>query len=296
MRHFPRTLFSLLAGLLSIGSVSAHVVDWWPENAWGYTPANPMVFYYPGELSGRFYVDPSYLEPCTVFVNLNPSTSTLVNAQALPPDPDNSVVVVVQILRAPSNHLETATVTGEWHATGIPLGFGCDAITPNLFSVPITVTDQRPPFRITSINSMWVNISGPNAALQSSSCLTGPWSTIGAGQTFSVRRMMDSGFFRQTKQVGKFIGGYVWDNSGAPVSNLSIDLQYGGSKVFTDFSGSYSLSRLPIGLNWITLSNSVGASLNMGITNSDTTPTNSYTAAMIKAVIVAAPIAPPTNV
>jgi hypothetical protein len=294
MRKIP-VIFTLLFGLLLIREGRAHVVDWM-ENPWGYAPANAMVFYYPRELTGKIYVDPSYDEPCTVVVNLNASTSTLVNAQVLPPNPENSVVVAVQILRAPSNHLETATISGEWHATGLPTGKGCDAVNPNAFSVPITVTDQALLLRITSINSAWVNLSGPNRALQSSSCLTGPWSVLGIGQTFTVKKMMDSAFFLQTRELGKFIGGVVLDNTGTPQQNLKIGLQYGGPIAFTDFSGTYSLSRMPIGLNWLSLSNSIGASLNIGITNTDNTPTNSYTAAMIKAVMAADPPVSPTNV
>jgi hypothetical protein len=296
MRHFPRAVFFLLVGLLCAGTVHAHIVDWWPENPMGGAPANPMVFYYPDDLSGRFYVDPIYLEPCTVVVNVNASTSSLVNAQVLPPTTANSVAILVQILRAPSNHLETATISGEWHATGLPVGFNCDAVNPNLFSVPITVTDQKPPFRISSINSSWVNLIGPNRALQSSSCLTGPWSTIGVGQTFTVRKMMTSGFFRQTKQVGNFVAGYMMDNVSWGVPNLTIGSQYGGPTATSDSSGSYSLPRMPVGFNWFFITNPIGANLNVGITNKDTAPTNAFTAATVKIVMAAAPIAPPTNV
>ncbi len=293
MRNFPLIIFRALVGLLTVCAVNAHTVDWM-ENPTSYTPANPMVFYYPRELSGKFFVDPSYGEPCTVVVNIT-SVSTLVNAQPLPPTAANSVEVLVQILRAPSNHTETATITGEWHATGLPTGFGCDAVNPNPFSVPVTVTDQSPLFRISSINNSWVMLSGPMRPLLSSSCLTGPWSTIGFGQTFSVRRMPDAGFFTQTREVGKFIGGIVLDNGGSPQPNLTIGLQYGGLTGFTDSSGYYSIPRVPIGLNWLSITNPIGANLNIAVTNKDTTSSNSYTVAMIKAAMVAAPLISPTN-
>jgi hypothetical protein len=296
MRHIQRAVFFLLVELLSVGPIQAHIVDWWPENPLGGAPANPMVFYYPRELGGHFRVDPSYGEPCKVVVNVNASTSTLVNAQVLPPNPENSVTVLVQILRAPSNHLETATITGEWHATGLPTGFGCDAISPNPFSVPISVTDQMPPFRISSINSAWVNLTGPSGALQSSSCLTGPWATIGVGQTFTVRRMMDSGFFRQTKEVGRFVAGYVIDNSGWGVPGVTLGSEYGGATATSDSSGSFSLSRMPTGFNWFAITNPIGANLNVGITNKDNDPANPYTPVTVKVAVAAAPIAPPTNV
>ena len=115
------------------------------------------------------------------------------------------------------------------------------------------------------------------------------------GQTFSVRKMMDGDFFMQTRQLGKFVAGYVWDNGGSPQPNLTLNLEYGGPTASTDISGSYSLSRLPIGLNWLSISNSARASLNVGITNKDTTSSNSFTPALIKAVLVAAPLISPTN-
>jgi len=292
-----RIVFSLLAGMLSMGMIQAHEVDWM-ENPFAFFPSNPMVFYYPREISGRFYVDPSYDEPCTVVVNLNASTSTLVNAQVLPPNPENSVTVAVQILRAPSNHLENATITGEWHATGLPAGHSCDATNPNPFSVPITVTDQTPLMQIQSIGSGgWLNVTGPFGALQFSRCLDGPWTTLGIGQVFKVKIMMDIGFFRETKQLGRFVGGVVLDNSNAPVPNLTIGLQYGGSKTFTDFGGAYSLSRLPIGMNWLSITNpGTGANLNVEIANTNNTATNAYTDAMITAVLATAPLISPTNI
>jgi hypothetical protein len=296
MRNLSRIGFFLLTGFLSVGAAKAHIVDWWPENPLGGAPANPMVFYYPNELSGRFYVDPSYLEPCTVYVNLNASTSSLVNAQVITATPANSVTIVVQILRSPSNHVETATITGEWHASGFPLGFGCDAVSPNPFSVPITVTDQTPPFRITSINTSWVSLSGPNRALQSSSCLTGPWATLGVGQTIVIRKMMPSAFFRQTKQVGNFVAGYLMDNTSWAVPNDKVGLEYGGATATSDSSGSFTLPRMPVGFNWLSISNQIGANLNIGITNKDTAPTNAFTAVTVKVAAAAAPIAPPTNV
>jgi hypothetical protein len=295
MRHFPRAVFFLLAGWLSVGPGQAHIVDWWPENPTGGSPASPMIFYYPRELSAPFFVDPSYGEPCTVVVNITPSTSTLVSAQPLPPNPANSVGVLVQILRAPSNHTETATITGEWHATGLPPFNGCDATSPNPFSVPITVKDSTPPFRITSIDSMWVNLSGPLRALQSSSCLTGPWSTIGVGQLFVVRKMPDSGFFRQTRQVGNFVAGYVGDNFSWGLPNITLGPQYGGPTATSDSSGSFSIPRLPPGLNWIAISNAVRASLNFAVSNKDNNPSNPYTPVTIKADMQAAPPVDPTN-
>jgi hypothetical protein len=296
MRNFARVVLFLLVGLLRVGMLRAHIVDWM-ENPRGDAPGNPMVFYYPGEFSGHFYVDPSYYEPCTVVVNLNSSTSTLINAQVLPPNPANSVGVLVQILRAPSNHLETATITGEWHATGFPLGYGCDATSPNAFSVPVSVTDQKPYLQIQSTVNGWINLnSGRYSALQFSPCISGPWSSIGLGQMYSVRNNMRKGFFQQTKQLGGFIAGVVTDNSGWAMPNVTLGLLYGGPTATTDSSGVYSLPRMPYGINLIAITNPVGASLNVEIANTNNSGTNAYTAAMVKAAMVAAPLAAPTNI
>jgi len=294
MRKFSFIVLTLFA-VLSVCVVQAHTVDWM-ENPTSFAPANPMVLYYPRDLSGKVFVDPSYGEPCTVVVNMNPSPSSLVNVQVLPPNPERSVVVLVQVLRAPSNHNESVTISGEWHATGQPDPTNCDAVNPNAFSVPITVSDQPPPLRVAGYNSSWIMLSGPYRALQHSSCLTGPYETLGVGQSFNIRKTTGEGYFVQTRTLGKFIGGYVWDNSGAPQQNLTFDLQYGGAKVSTDFTGSYAFPRLPLGVAWLSLSNAIGASLNLAITNTDTTPSNSYTAAMIKAVMAADPPVSPTNV
>jgi len=55
------------------------------RHLWALQPANPMVLYYPRDLSGKIYIDPSYDEPCSVVVNMNPSPSSRVNVQVLPP-------------------------------------------------------------------------------------------------------------------------------------------------------------------------------------------------------------------
>lgn len=295
MRRFPLIVSLSLIGLLSSARVHAHTVNWL-ENNFGFVPSSPMVLYYPRDLTGKIYVDPSYGEPCIVVVNMNPSPSSLVNVQVLPPGTANAVTVAVQVLRAPSNHTETVTVSGEWHATGFPPFNNCDAVSPNTFSVPITVSDQPPPFRVAGFNSSWIMLSGLNRPLQQSSCLTGPWSTLGFGQTLNVRKTMGEGFFLQTRDLGGMIAGYVMDNSGTPQQNLSFDLQYGGTKVFTDLNGSFSFPRMPIGLNWLSLSNPIGANLNIGISNADNVATNPFTPAVVKAVMAAAPLVSPTNV
>jgi hypothetical protein len=290
-----RIVFLMFSGLFLIGGLKAHDVDWW-ENPYGFFPGDPMIFYYPRELSGHFYVDPSFYEPCWVVVNLDPSTSTLVNAQVLPPNPANSVSVLVQILRAPSNHIETATITGEWHATGFPLLSGCTAITPNKFSVPIVVSDQVPPWQFqVSANRQWFMIdAGFSSALQFSSCLTGPWLNIGQGQMFTVENRMRVGYFQRSKDLGGYVGGMATDNSGNPLMGLIFRLFYGGVSATTDSSGTYSIPQLPYGMNLMSLTNPIiGASLNIVVPATNNPATNNP--ANIKVAMAADPIVAVTN-
>lgn len=288
MRNAIRTICLLFAGLLLAGQLKAHDVVWW-ENPTGLVPSNPMVFYYPNELSGQFHVAPSSGEPCTVAVSAS-STSTLVNAQVLPPNPANTVDILVQILRAPSNHLETATITGEWHATGLPAGQGCDATNPNPFSVTISVSDQMPKWGF-KLNSManWVDIdTGFNCALQSARCLPGPWVNIGSGQKFWVNNDVPVRFFQRSRMLGGFVSGTVTDSSGSLLSGINLGLLYGGPSTTTDSTGSFSFfPRLPWGMNVISISNSAGASVNIPV------PATNNTAVDFKVAMVTAP--PVTN-
>jgi hypothetical protein len=296
MQLFMRFVSLQLVLFMLLGTSKAHIVDWM-ENPFGYAPGNAMIFYYPHEFTGHFYVDPSYYEPCTVVVNLNPSTSTLINAQVLPANPANAVTVLVQILRAPSNHVETATITGEWHATGIPSGHGCDATSPNPFSVPVSVTDQTPYWQIKATNG-WINLnSGYYSALQFSSCLTGSWLNVGQGQMFNFNNNMQSGFFQRTKQLGGLIGGVMIDDSGKVMPNITLGLLYGGPTTTTDATGVYSLPRLPLGMNLIAITNPIGANLNIVLSNTNnSTATNAFTAVVIKVAMEAAPPVAPTNI
>jgi hypothetical protein len=163
--------------------------------------------------------------------------------------------------------------------------------------VPISVTDQTSNFQIQATMNGWINLNaGRYSALQYSSCLSGPWLNIGLGQMYTVRNNMRTGFFQQTKQLGGFIAGVVIDNSGAAMPNIKLGLLYGGPTATTDFSGTYSLPRMPLGENLISVTNPIGACLNVEISNTNNTATNAYTAATIKVAMVAAPLAAPTNI
>jgi 2,4-dienoyl-CoA reductase-like NADH-dependent reductase (Old Yellow Enzyme family) len=81
-------LLLLLAGFLLLVKLQAHDVVWW-EDPDGFSPSNAMDFYYPWEVYDYIGVVPSTNEPCTVVVNLNPPSSTLISAQVLPTNPAN---------------------------------------------------------------------------------------------------------------------------------------------------------------------------------------------------------------
>jgi len=269
-----RSIRWILAGLLLAGTLLGHDVVWW-ENPTGSTPNLPLVFYYPNEYSGYFYVDPTPNEPCIVQVNLNPSNSTLVSAQVLPPNPSGSVEIRVLILRPPSNHLEKATLTGEWHATGSPKPQECTAILPNFFSVPITVTDDDAHFKAAYLPGGWVQLdSGHSAALSTASSLLGPWMIIGQGKTFTLPAEMPTQFFHLSKEVGGFLSGTITDNAAKPYVGLQLGLKYGGATALSDSLGGYSFPRLPAGYNLISVTNPVGASLNLALNASSNAVVN----------------------
>lgn len=272
MRKVMRNAFLLLGGLYLVGNLKAHNVVWW-ENPSGYAASNPMVFYYPNEFADRFIVAPLLNEACTVVVNLSASSYTLVSAAVVTPNPGNRVDIRVLILRAPSNHLETATISGEWHATSYPTPEFCTATNPNPFTVPITVSDQPPKWgAYATANAQMININtGYNCALQYSDCLTGPWVNVGIGQAFLINNnmRMTGGFFQRSTQVGGFISGSVSDSWGNPLTGIGFGLPYGGPSVISD-GGMYQFTRMPLGVNVITLSNPVvNASLSVEVDNTN---------------------------
>jgi hypothetical protein len=269
MRNLKHAVVMLLGGLCVSGQVQAHNVIWW-ENPSGYNPSTPMTFYYPQQYVDYFFAAPLLNEACTVVVNLNSINSTLVSASVIA-SPANRVAVRVLILRAPSNHLETATISGEWHATSLPTPEYCTAVTPNPFTVPITVSDQLPSWQINvTANGEWIMLdAGFNSALQYSSCITGPWANIGMGQTYSIKNDMREGFYQRTKQVGGFISGYINDTWGNPLSGLGMGLVESGPIITSD-SGTYQFPRMPYGLNVISITNpAISAVLNTEILNTN---------------------------
>ena len=265
-------VFLLLGiGLWSNNQMQAHTVVWW-ENPLGNSPSNTLAFA-PDEFYAYVKVLPTYLEPCTVVVNLNQQASTLISAQVLPPNPANKVWIRVLVLRPPVNHFETATLSGEWHATGLPVGYGCTATNPNPFTVPISVTDQELRFQIgLSINQQSVKLdSGYYSALLAGSCVTGPFRDIGVGTSFSLPLDMPMKFFQRSKPIGNLLGGIITDPMGNLLSGIQLSLPYGGLSATSDSTGTYIFPWLPYGINALNLTNPIGASLNLEVTNTDDT-------------------------
>ncbi|MBU6401839.1 MAG: hypothetical protein KGS61_16095 [Verrucomicrobia bacterium] len=205
-----RIVLLLLAGWLTVGELQAHEVVWW-EDPDGWAPTNTMDFYYPSEFREYIGVVPSSGEPCTVVVNVNPPTSTLVSAIVLPPNPDNEVDILVTILRQPNGLSETATITGEWHATGLPDNAGCTAVTPNQFTVPILVIGTNLLWRVglAGDGRSFMIDAGINCALQAADSLSGPWINIGQGQKFTVNIDTPAMFFQRFKWLGGILSGTV---------------------------------------------------------------------------------------
>lgn len=287
----------LLVGLLVVGKLQAHEVVWW-EDPDGTLPGNPVDFYYPEEEFDVVGVVPGFdgflgpiplFEPCIVQVNLSPVNSTLVSAQISGANPANEVDIFIRVLRAPVGGQETATVSGEWHATGEPAGNNCTAVMPNQFTVPITVLGPPPDWKWMLLPNQQLKLdAGFHCALQWSSSLSGPWLNIGEGQTFTLSTEMPSGFFNRTKHLGGIVSGSVTGPSGSPLSGVTLGLAYGGPSTTTAGDGTFAFPRLPYGMNLIAISNLIGASLNIAV------PATNNTAVGFKVAMEAA-IAPVTN-
>lgn len=274
----------LFAGLFVVGELKAHDVVWWDDDS------GVMDFYYPSELYDYISVAPSTNEPCVVVVNLDPPSSTLIYAQALPPNPDNVVNIQVVVMRPPTGGGETASISGEWHATGLPNPQDCNATKPNRFSVPVAVIGSPLLWHVMpAADKRSISIdAGVNCALQTASSPAGPWLNVGQGQTFTINSEMPSGFIHRLRRLGGFVSGTVTDPSGKPLSGATLGLLYGGPTASTDPAGAFALPRLPWGMNLIAITNPIGASLNVVV------PATNNTAVTFKVAMVAA-AGPVTN-
>ena len=195
MRNFVCSLVLVCSGLLFATHLDAHVLTWWGNRSGAATNA-PLSFI-GGQFAQLVQVAPENKEPCWVQVSVDSPSSTLISATVVTANPANVVQILVQVLRSPSNHLETATVTGSWAATGYPPLNNCDGAST--FSVPITVSDQPQMWQFNlSMDNKWLNLDAKvNTALMAAEWIEGPWRVIGVGQTFTVPvNMPYQGFVR----------------------------------------------------------------------------------------------------
>lgn len=283
----------VFVGLLLIEPLKAHEVVWWTDPD---APFPVLDFFTPEEYVGYVSVVPSQGEPCTVEVKLDAQRSTLIKAEVLPPglfdlNPGNVVDIRVEVLRSPTGISESATISGEWRATGLPAGHDCTAEAK--FTVPVLVLAPRPEFRIRAmLDDGWVKIdTGFESVLQASQSITGPWLNVGKGQMFSLNTDMPSGFYQRLRREGGLVEGTVTDDTGTPLKGVSLGLVYGGLSALTDLKGAYSFGRMPYGSNAIGITNAAGnASLDIILSTSQ-----NVVAAVKAAMDAAAVAATPTN-
>ncbi len=241
--------------------LKAHEVDWFESYYTGSTNI-PMLFssLSPNYLDQYIEVYPSFFEPCTVVVNLDPQTSPYIDAHVVGPNPANWVEIEVSLLNVPMSTTPIlATVSGEWHATGIPLLSGCDATNANRFSVPVKIALSRFKWQLTLSSdrqNLWIN-TGSAVALQASDSLSGPWINIGMGVSFWVPPDHKAEFFTGTTRLGGGLSGTVTDAAGNPQTNLTVGLPYGGASITTGSDGSFLLGGLPWGTNLIAMMKSI---------------------------------------
>lgn len=259
-----RIAYLLLIGSVSFGTLQAHDVIWW-ENPWGGTPGNTMQLNfglddcgYPDY--GEIGIVPSVGEPCTVVVNLDPTTSPVIKTSfAGGNNVGNSVWVYVDVSPFAGPGPVSTVVSGEWHATGLPANAGCTATNPNPFSVPITVTKPKP-WRIWLGATPWtvqLDSGGTMFGLRSGDTLKGPWYNIGLGSTFTLPADQSAQFYKSTHRLGSAFGGLILDGLGMPQSGISLGLLYGGPSTLTLTDGSFSLYGLPRGTNVIAVSKAI---------------------------------------
>jgi len=141
-----RTVASLLIGSLLVFAwhAQAHRVVWTENPDGANPPIEPMELVYSDKLIRFFGVLPDDGEHCIVEVNLDPPPLFgLVQGKVFNFTGNPGVIwyLQVQILRAPISNFESATITGEWHATGQPPNEGCNAPKTS-FAVPVNVFDN----------------------------------------------------------------------------------------------------------------------------------------------------------
>src|SRR5438477_386156 len=130
-----KTITLLIATWIIGLELKAHEVYWFESYYFGSTNIPLTITTVNPRCSDRYIaVYPSFLEPCTVVVNLDPQTSQYIEAHVIGPNPANWVEIEVSPVGVPlSTDVIKATVSGEWHATGSPPLSNCDATNANRF-------------------------------------------------------------------------------------------------------------------------------------------------------------------
>lgn len=231
------------------------------ENPYGFWPNIAMQLdfgldecgYPESELIG---VVPARGEACTVVVNLDPPTSSAISTSFSPANIANAVWIRVTANPFAGPARVDTVLTGEWHATGLPLNNQCDATNANYFSVPISI---REPLswtiaRLQAMPQMFrIDTHGISWGLRASDSLSGPWYNVGLGSNFVIKADMNAQFYRMTRHLGSAVGGIITDGTGKAQSGISLDFPYGGLGTTTFTDGSFSLYGLPRGTNIIGL-------------------------------------------
>jgi hypothetical protein len=262
-----RAVLLLLMGSLVVERLTAHEVVWW-ENPDGFLPGNVMGLYYDASRTEQgeqyIYVRPSNVwEPCTVGVNLSPPSSSLIKAKVVSANPTNEVIIAVSAARAPEGRSESATLSGEWHATGLPANAGCTATNPNPFMVTVTVFSERPRLifdgpgpgptprgRTLKLDTF----DGRPMGLQASEGPGEPWYNVGVSSSFTLFTVKSNQFFRGIIDLGGSLDGLLIDNTGAPLFGSSLGLPFGGPASEMDKNAMIALKGLPEGINLLSLS------------------------------------------
>jgi hypothetical protein len=245
----------LLLQIFMVTKLQAHDVIWW-QNRGGLFPSTPLQLYFGLDDCGVPDYDwigvvPSVGEPCTVVVNLNPSTSSAISTSFPFGNVGNAVWIYVGVNPFASMGTVSTTISGEWHATGSPANSGCTATNPNPFSVPVTIKWPTP-WKISLGTTPWtvqIDTGGDLLGLRAYSSLKGPHYNIGFGSRFTLTADEGLQFYRGTHRMGSPLGGIITDTFGAPQSGISLGFLYGGLSVTTLTDGSFSLYDLPRGTN-----------------------------------------------
>lgn len=271
MKNMIRMAATIFVAGCNFGDVEAHDVEWYQMWKHYYDTNYPMVLVYGRDWWGdkdwdEIGILPAFGEPCTVVVNITSVSSPVISAHF-----ENGIntanAVWIEVDVEGSGPTQTvATVSGEWHATGldtngVPQPVECDATSPHPFSVPVVVESpitwafHNLPYSIPrSLMLDTGNTNGhPSTLLQSETLINPMWMNVGVGTQFTLKASCGSKFFTAGKRLTASLSGSISDPLGNPLSGLSIGLPYGGPSTTSGYDGSFTLPWLPPGLNWLAI-------------------------------------------